>query len=354
VKSPPRDEDVAIALYDAPASLARRGLALAIELVHSDAAKIRVVIVDDIPVTRYLLAKLISYEPDMEVVGLAGDGIEAVLTAERERPDVILMDINMPCMDGITATELISAAVPASAVIMASVQGEQSYLRRAMLAGAVEYIVEPASADEFINAIRHVSEWRRIHHKEHGPTVAASLDGYRVSTEATERPCDLLLKKSELPSGFECWYDGGSTSDYLDRSSRYCWRVFANGEQPATVSPVLWSQVWFCRSARSAAKKFDVLTEQVDGDWSYGSSHAQSISGLARWPHAAQFSPLSTSQKSLGDQFCLKEATRFGRKSVWAYLRVGRVLWGLVSEDVPSSDIERLARACFGRSLSAI
>ena len=71
-------------------------------------------------------------------------------------PDVVLMDINMPDMDGIAATERLSAEVPTAAVVMMSVQGEADYLRRSMLAGAREFLVKPFSRDELTASIRQV------------------------------------------------------------------------------------------------------------------------------------------------------------------------------------------------------
>jgi pilus assembly protein CpaE len=126
------------------------------------ADKIRILVVDDIAETRENLAKLIGFEPDMTIVASADGGQQAVEFAKRERPDVILMDINMPDMDGITATEIIANTVPESPIIMMSVQGEQDYLRRSMLAGAREFLVKPFSADELVNAIRHVHEIEKV------------------------------------------------------------------------------------------------------------------------------------------------------------------------------------------------
>ena len=126
------------------------------------ADKIRILVVDDIAETRENLAKLIGFESDMTIVGSAEGGQQAVEFAKRDRPDVILMDINMPDMDGITATEIIANTVPESPIIMMSVQGEQDYLRRSMLAGAREFLVKPFSADELVNAIRHVHEIEKV------------------------------------------------------------------------------------------------------------------------------------------------------------------------------------------------
>ena len=123
--------------------------------------QIRTLIVDDIPETRSHLAKLLSFESDIEVVGSAASGSEAIELAESLRPDVVLMDINMPDMDGIAATEQLTNRTPTAAVVMMSVQGEADYLRRSMLAGAREFLVKPFSSDELTASIRQVYERER-------------------------------------------------------------------------------------------------------------------------------------------------------------------------------------------------
>src|SRR6476469_4694441 len=120
------------------------------------ADQIRVLIVDDIPETRDHLTKLLGFETDIEVVGAAASGREAIEMAKEMTPDVVLMDLNMPDMDGISATERLSAEVPTAAVVMMSVQGEADYLRRSMLAGAREFLVKPFSSDELTASIRQV------------------------------------------------------------------------------------------------------------------------------------------------------------------------------------------------------
>ena len=117
---------------------------------------IRVLIVDDIPETRDHLTKLLGFEGDMEVVGSAASGAEAIEMATQLSPDIVLMDINMPDMDGIAATEKLATAAPMCSVIMMSVQGEADYLRRSMLAGAREFLVKPFSSDELNGSIRQV------------------------------------------------------------------------------------------------------------------------------------------------------------------------------------------------------
>lgn len=118
--------------------------------------KIRILIVDDIPETRENLQRMLMLEERMEVVGEAGNGKEAVEMVGKVRPDVILMDINMPEMDGIQATEKIMLEYPQTSIIMLSVQGEQEYLRKAMIAGAREYLTKPPSIDELVNTINRV------------------------------------------------------------------------------------------------------------------------------------------------------------------------------------------------------
>jgi len=116
--------------------------------------KIRVMIVDDVSETRENVRKLLQFESDVDVVGVARTGKEAIQLSLDLNPDVVLMDINMPDMDGISATEAIRAKQPAVQVIILSVQGDQNYMRRAMLAGARDFLTKPPMGDELISAIR--------------------------------------------------------------------------------------------------------------------------------------------------------------------------------------------------------
>jgi pilus assembly protein CpaE len=120
------------------------------------ADNIRILIVDDIPETRENVRKLLQFESDLEVIGHAATGAEAINLAVAERPDVILMDINMPDADGIVASQTITEKVPGTQVIIMSVQSEADYLRRAMLAGARDFLMKPFSGDELVEAVRNV------------------------------------------------------------------------------------------------------------------------------------------------------------------------------------------------------
>ncbi len=154
------------------------------------ADQIRVLIVDDIPETRDHLSKLLGFEGDIDVVGVAASGAEAITLASSLNPDVVLMDINMPDMDGIAATEQLSRDVPAASVVMMSVQGEADYLRRSMLAGAREFLVKPFSSDELTASIRQVyaRERDKISRMAVAPVAAPKGGGSAPTTNPSGEP----------------------------------------------------------------------------------------------------------------------------------------------------------------------
>ncbi len=116
--------------------------------------KVRVLIVDDIAETRENLRKLLQFERDIEVVGAARSGKEAIEITRQTKPDVVIMDINMPDMDGITATEAIRKSNQPTQIIILSVQSDPNYMRRAMLAGARDYLSKPPTVDELTAAVK--------------------------------------------------------------------------------------------------------------------------------------------------------------------------------------------------------
>jgi len=134
--------------------------------VDNSKSQITILLVDDIPETRENIKKLLAFEPDFKVIGTAGTGREGVEFAKEHQPDIIIMDINMPDMDGLQATGHIKRLVPACSVIIMSVQNDSDYMRRAMLAGARDFLTKPINMDELYNTIRAVykstEEQRRI------------------------------------------------------------------------------------------------------------------------------------------------------------------------------------------------
>jgi pilus assembly protein CpaE len=118
--------------------------------------KIHLLIVDDILENRENMRKLLFFESDIEVVGMAADGEEGIQMAAKLQPDIVLMDVNMPGVDGFTACETISQQVPSCLIIMMSVEGEAASVQRSMQAGASEVLVKPFSSLELVTTIRHI------------------------------------------------------------------------------------------------------------------------------------------------------------------------------------------------------
>lgn len=123
---------------------------------QGNTSQISILLVDDIPEARENIKKLLAFEPDFKVVGGAGTGREGVELAKDLQPDIIIMDINMPDMDGLEATGIINKAVPTAAVIIMSVQNDADYMRKAMLSGARDFLTKPVNMDELYNTIRTV------------------------------------------------------------------------------------------------------------------------------------------------------------------------------------------------------
>ncbi len=120
--------------------------------------KISVVVVDDIDESREMILRMLQFDSSIEVVGTGRTGIEAIESAQKLKPDVIVMDINMPDMDGITATEAIRKKVPFIQIVVLSVQNDANYMRKAMLAGARDFLTKPPMIDELTAAIRRAGD----------------------------------------------------------------------------------------------------------------------------------------------------------------------------------------------------
>ncbi len=118
--------------------------------------KIRILLVDDHAILRAGLRVLLSDEPDIEVVGEAGDGQEAVAKGESLSPDVVLMDISMPIMDGLEATRRIHQCCPEVKVLVLTVHDSEEYLFQILEAGGSGYLVKKSADTELINAIHAV------------------------------------------------------------------------------------------------------------------------------------------------------------------------------------------------------
>jgi DNA-binding NarL/FixJ family response regulator len=121
---------------------------------------IRILLADDHPVVRDGLRALLGREPDMTIVAEAADGREAVRLAEEQSPDVVIMDLGMPIMNGIEATRRIVATSPHTAVVILSMHQDESYVLGSLNAGAKGYLLKDSMRKEVIEAIRAVSQGR--------------------------------------------------------------------------------------------------------------------------------------------------------------------------------------------------
>ena len=126
------------------------------------ADEITLMIVDDSPEMVETLKTLLTFNEMIKVVGEAGSGEEAIEKVLELKPDLVLMDINMPGMDGLKATEEINIKSPRTGVIIISVQDEVDYMRRAMAAGARDYLVKPFDSDELFRTIQSVIEKEKL------------------------------------------------------------------------------------------------------------------------------------------------------------------------------------------------
>ncbi|MBU0510264.1 MAG: response regulator transcription factor [Chloroflexi bacterium] len=133
-------------------------------MVHTDfisqdlSARLRILIADDVQETRRSTRLILALNPDVEVVAIARDGQQAIDMAEIHKPDIAILDINMPKVDGISAFRVMRQTNPDMACIIISTEKDSQTLRQAMSAGAREYLIKPFTVDELNIAVRQVSK----------------------------------------------------------------------------------------------------------------------------------------------------------------------------------------------------
>lgn len=151
---------------------------------------IRLLVVDDHPVVRAGIVGLLAGEPDLEVVGEAGDGAQACALANDLRPDVVLMDLRMPVLDGVQATERLLAEFPATRVVILTTYETDTDILRAVEAGATGYLLKDTPRDDLVAAVRAVAAGETVL----SPSVARRLvSGVRNAGERlTARELEVL------------------------------------------------------------------------------------------------------------------------------------------------------------------
>ena len=153
---------------------------------------IRVLLAEDQVMIREALAALLSFEDDIEVVAQVGRGDEVTAAALASRPDVALLDIEMPGMDGLTAAAALSQASPGTKIVILTTFGRPGYLRRAMEAGASGFVVKDSPADRLARTIRQVLSGQRVIDPE---LAAAALS--EGASPLTPRERDVLAASQD-------------------------------------------------------------------------------------------------------------------------------------------------------------
>ena len=139
-----------------------------------DLGILRVMVVDDIQQTRESVIRTLQFQEQIEVVATATNGRQAIEKARETRPDVILMDVNMPDMDGISATKSITQIVPTAQIVILTVQDDPDYMRKAMLAGARDFLTKPPTIDDLLGAVQRAGALAREAQLKAPPAVLPS------------------------------------------------------------------------------------------------------------------------------------------------------------------------------------
>lgn len=172
---------------------------------------IRLMLADDHRMLREGLSRSMS-EHGFDVVGEARDGVEAVIMAYSLTPDVVLMDVSMPEMDGVEACRQVRLAVPGTKVVMLTMHADQDVLANAIRAGACGYLVKDCSTEEIADAVRMASNGDTAL----SPQLAASmLDEVRKLDMAPTREDRVVTKREE--EVLQLIADGGSTSEVAEQ-----------------------------------------------------------------------------------------------------------------------------------------
>ncbi len=175
--------------------------------------QIRVLIADDHAVVREGFRKLLEEQPDMDVVGEAGDGLQAVKKVKAHTPDVALMDIQMPELNGLEAVNLIKEAVPDTQVVLLSMHNKDAYVHQALASGALGYVLKASPTSEILEAIRTVNRGEHFLSSKISTQIIKSFLKSRTE-KPPESGYDLLSEREQQV--FRLLVEGRSTSEIAD------------------------------------------------------------------------------------------------------------------------------------------
>jgi DNA-binding NarL/FixJ family response regulator len=178
---------------------------------------------DDHAVLRAGMRALLDAEDDMQVVGEAGDGFECLDLASKLEPDGILLDINMPRCNGLEAMERLCTDVPDCRVLVLTMHDDAGYLRRALAAGGVGYVLKQAASEELLSAIRAVHEGGTYLHPEHTRMLLEASAAAEEPRAGARRPGDaayalLSEREAQVFELLALGYRNGEIAEQLDLS----------------------------------------------------------------------------------------------------------------------------------------
>lgn len=179
-------------------------------------SKIRVVLADNHALLREGLVLLLQNQPDMEVVGQAADGVETLATARKCRPDVLLLDISMPRMNGLETLSLLRQSVPDTKVIILSRYEKEAYVHQALKSGALGYVVKGSSSADMLGAIR-----------------AAAKGQFYLSSQIQASVIEHYLNGSGNPSG------DGEQTELLSAREQQVFHLIIKGNSTQQIADIL-------------------------------------------------------------------------------------------------------------------
>jgi DNA-binding NarL/FixJ family response regulator len=158
------------------------------------AEKIRILLADDHNVLRQGMAQVLNSQPDMTVIAQAENGLEAVKLAQKHQPDIVLLDINMPELDGVIAAQRITAELPETGIIILTMYRRDDYVFEAIKAGARGYLLKEAELEDLLAAIRTVAQGEAVI----DPAIAMRVLAELRQPKKTKKPAESGLNERDL------------------------------------------------------------------------------------------------------------------------------------------------------------